>query len=303
MFRFDQYCCCGSVLEHGYGDDVAAGPDIFRYLDYRAYLRDWFDSRKAANPRFSHRGFSRRVGQKSPSLLADIVSRRRNLTPELIEAFVPVLGLRADAARFFGLLVELDQADSADRRNDAFGQIAATRRFREARQIEGDSFRYLSNWYIPAVRELARRPDFCPEPGWVSRTLNPTITPAQARTALEVLHSLGMLVEQEDGWAQAEGAVTTPSEVVGLAVHNYHHGMLQLAQEAITRHRPQDRHFMAVTVCIPEALMPRLKDELNAMTERLLDLCDGASGEAERVYQIHLHTFPLSDGRAEEEEP
>ena len=282
---------------------MSAGPDIFRYLDYRAYLRDWFDSRKAANPRFSHRGFSRRVGQKSPSLLADIIGRRRNLTPDLIDAFAPVLGLRAEEARFFGLLVELDQADTTEHRNAAFSRIAATQRFRDARKIDGDSFRYLSNWFIPAVRELARRPDFRSDPDWVARTLNPTITAAQARVALEVLHSLGMLVEQDDGWVQAEGAVTTPREVVGLAVHNYHDGMLRLAQEAITRHRPQDRHFMAVTVCIPESLVPQLKDELNAMTERLLDLCDGAAGAAERVYQIHLHTFPLSDGIAEEEEP
>ena len=36
-------------------------PDLYAYLDYRKYLEDWFDARKAANPRFSHRMFARRA--------------------------------------------------------------------------------------------------------------------------------------------------------------------------------------------------------------------------------------------------
>ena len=133
-------------------------PDIFRYLDYRSFLRDWFDARKAANPRFSHRVFARRIGQKSPSLLADVIARRRNLTPEYVSLFSKAVGLSAEEARFFTCLVELDQASTTDDRNAAFETIAAARRFRAARAIEGDSYRYLSNWYIAAVRALVRRP-------------------------------------------------------------------------------------------------------------------------------------------------
>ena len=268
-------------------------PDIFRYLDYRAFLREWFDARKAANPRFSHRVFARRIGQKSPSLLADVIARRRNLTPEYVGLFSKAVGLSAEEARFFTSLVELDQASTADERNAAFETIAAARRFREARSIEGDSFRYLSNWYIPAVRELVRRPDFRAEPDWIARTMRPAITAAQAEQAMQVLRSLGMITNQE-GWVQSEGTVATPREVAGLAVHNYHHGMLALAQEAIGRHRPPERHYTALTVCIPESLVPRLKQEINTMAERLLELCDGAAEPPERVYQIQLHTFPLS---------
>lgn len=268
-------------------------PDIFRYLDFRSFLRDWFDARKAANPRFSHRVFARRIGQKSPSLLADVIARRRNLTPEYVSLFSKAVGLSAEEARFFTCLVELDQASTTADRNAAFETIAAARRFREARAIEGDSFRYLSNWYIPAVRELVRRPDFRDDPDWIARTMRPAITPAQARQAMKILLSLGMVADQE-GWVQSEGTVATPREVAGLAVHNYHQGMLSLAQEAISSHRPPERHYTALTVCIPESLVPRLKQEINAMAERLLELCDSAADSPERVYQIQLHAFPLS---------
>lgn len=278
-----------------------AVPDITGYLDYRSWLRDWFEARKAANPRFSHRAFVRRVGQKSPSLLSDVIARRRNLTPGLVDDFVRALGLDDDDARYFEGLVALDQAADADQRAEAFARVAATRRFREARRVEGDSYRYLTCWYIPAVRELARRPDFRAQPDWIATTLCPAITPAQAAQALDVLESLGMLIQEDDGgWSQAEGAVVTPREVAGLAVHNYHQGMLQLARDAITRHRAEERHYMALTVCIPEDLLPTLKSELGGMTERILDLCDGAPGTPQRVYQIHLHAFPLSASTSED---
>lgn len=273
---------------------MASVPDLTRTLDYRAWLRDWFEAKKAANPRFSHRAFVRRVGQKSPSLLADVIARRRNLTPDLVEAFAEALGLDEEDSRLFADLVALDQAATPEERSDCFTRVSAHRRFREARRVEGDSYRYLSSWFIPAVRELVRRPDFEADPDWIAPRLSPAITPAQAEEALEVLRSLGMLEETAQGWSQAEGAVVTPREVAGLAVHNYHRGMLRLAGEAITRHRAAERHFMAVTTCIPESAIPALKAELNAMTERILELCDGAKGEPARVFQVHLHAFPLS---------
>ncbi len=275
-------------------------PKLSAYLDYRAYLRDWFDARKAANPRFSHRAFVRRVGQKSPSLLADVIARRRNLSPELARDFATAMKLEEEDARLFADLVTLDQATTPDERHEAFRKVAATRRFREARQVEGDSYAYLAHWYIPAVRELARTEDFVAEPAWIAARIRPEITPDQASQALDVLGRLGMLVEEDGRLVQAEGAIVTPREVSGLAVHRYHAGMLELAAESIPRFKAAERHFMALTVCIPEALLPELKAELNSMTERLLELCDGAQQPSQRVYQVHLHAFPLSASPTED---
>ena len=273
-------------------------PDITRYLDYRAYLRDWYEARKAANPRFSHRAFVRRTGQKSPSLLADVIHRRRNLTPQLVGAFARAMKLPAADARLFALLVRLDQEKDNDARNAVWQELAATRRFREARQLEGESFRYLSEWWYPAIRELAAREDFEADPAWIARRLRPRITEAQARQALEALFDLGMLVEQDGEVRQAEGAVVTPREVLGIAVDNYHRGMLGLAREGIRGFKAAERHYIGVTAGIPESLMPELKAELNAFAERLLELCDGAE-QTERVVQLELALFPLSGSKEE----
>ena len=277
-------------------------PDIYGFLDYRAFLSAWFQWKKAQSPRFSHRGFVRRVGHKSPSLVVDLIAGRRGLTVSMLGPFSKAMGLRAEERRYLGLLVDLDRATEPDKRNSIWEKISARRRFVEAHAIEGDSFRYLSDWTFPAIRELAQRPDFRADAAWVAATLRPMISRAHAQRALDALFELGMLVQAEDGTvSQADGSVVTPHEVLGLAVHNYHQGMIDRARAGIVDFKAAERHYTGVTVCIPESLMPTIKEEINAFAERLLNLCDGASEPAERVYQFHLMAFPLS-GRPEEEQ-
>ncbi|MFZ5479531.1 MAG: TIGR02147 family protein [Myxococcota bacterium] len=270
-------------------------PDLFRYLDYRLFLADWFEARKRANPRFSHRAFARRAGQRSPSLLLHVIAGKRNLTATTTGAFARAMYLRPDEQEFFGALVQLAQAGSVEDRNRAWERVRATRRFREARRLEGDGFEYLSAWYYPAIRELAMCGGFRPDPEWIAATLRPRVTPSQARKALELLLSLGLLRRTDDGQlVAAEASVATPHEVGGLASLNYHRGMSERAREAVAEVPADQRHYCAVTVSIPATLVPRLKRELDALQERLLDLCDGHEGPRDHVYQVNLQLFPLS---------
>jgi uncharacterized protein (TIGR02147 family) len=270
-------------------------PAIQDYLDYREYLRDWFSWKKAASPRFSQRAFARRMGQSSPSIGVDLVAGRRSLTPALFGPLAKALDLDADQRGYLQLLVNLDRAKTPQQRNGAWDRLSAHRWFRQARRVEGEGFRYVSDWTCPAVRELASRPDFRADPAWIARTLVPAISESRAQRTLDTLFELGLLVLDDDGQVQqAEASVVTPSEVQGLAAHNYHHGMFELAREGITRFDSSERHYTGVTVCVPESLVPDLKREIVEFAERLLERCDRAEGDPERVYQVHLAAFPLS---------
>lgn len=270
-------------------------PDLFGFLDYRAYLAAWFDAKKAANTRFSHRLFARLAGQKSPSLLLAVMRGKRNLTPATCAAFVEAMKLNKEESAFFRALVDLDQAETDDDRNEAWHRISAARRFREARRVEGDGFKYLSSWHYPAIRELAAAEDFREDPTWIAAALAPRITTAQARRALADLLEMGLLEPDEHGVPRpADATLVTPPQVRGLAVHNYHRQMSTRAHDAVAGFQPPERHLLGVTVGIPQAMVPQLKDELNAVQSRLLDLCDSAEDPAERVFQLNLQLFPLS---------
>ncbi len=273
-------------------------PNIFEYLDFRRFLEDWFQAKKALNPKFSYRMFARLAGQKSPSLLHHVVRGERNLTPATTRAFSQAMKLTAPEAGFFEVLVRLGQASADPERKEAWEQIAATKRFREARTLEGAGFEYVSRWYYPAIRELALRPDFKDDPAWIAETLRPRISRREATRALQTLFTLGLLARDDDGRvAHAEATVVTPHEFRSLAAYSYHHGMLERAREAIEEVAAEERQFGGLTVAIGAHLVPRLKDEITRFYERILNLCDEDPGPADRVYQVNLQLFPLSEPR------
>ncbi len=272
-----------------------APPDIFGFLDYRAFLEAWFDDRKARNPRFSHRLFARMAGQRSPSLLLSVIRRRRNLTPATAAAFAEAMRMDAGETSFFRALVDLDQAADDDARDEAWARIRAERRFRQARRVEGAAWSYLSSTLLPALRELVTLADFQEDPAWIGGKLRPPLRPDEAAEALDALFAIGMLSRDGSGrLIQTEASVVTPPEVGTLAVHAYHRDAAARARDAV-RVPPDQRHLLGLTVAIPESLLPELKAQLNAVQARLLDLCDSAEGPRTRVMQLNLHLFPLTE--------
>jgi uncharacterized protein (TIGR02147 family) len=275
---------------------------IYAYIDYREYLDAWFTKKKESNPRYSHRLFSRLMAQRSPGFLRDIVQNRRNLTSGQQERLCKVMGLAEEEERYLSAMITLDQSREEDARKRAYEWLLAARHYHNARTIEGESYLYLSNWYCPAIRELSLRPDFVADAVWICGHLCPTITLEQAEEALEILVNLDMLaIHPDKSVTTKEGSLVTPTQVSGMAVHNYHRQMLKLASEGIDRFSPEDRHYMGITVCIPPNMFPLLKQKINDFTAQLLEQCEvDLKGEAEAV-QINMHCFPLSRKHAEGE--
>lgn len=274
-------------------------PDVSTYLDYRRFLRDWFDWKKKANPRYSHRLFARKAGVRSPSLLLLVTEGKRNLTAATLDGFCDAMQLDGPARRHFVLLVRMDQAESSAERAEALEEILATKHFREARRLEAGGFRYMAHWWLPAIHELSRRRDFRADPAWVGAQLEPPIPTERAAEALGALLDLGLLAPDDEGIPRpTDASVVTPHEVADVAIQHYHTGMLHRALDAIDRFPQRRRHLLGLTVSIPESLVPIVKGRLNEVQRELLSLCDQA--ESEQVYQLSIAFFPLTNAAPEE---
>lgn len=100
-------------------------PDIYRYSDYRKYLRDAYLELKRSRPSgFTHR----RIGQKGgfdPGLFSKVVQGQRNISGKLVPGFCRAFGLAGEEARYFHCLVRLGQADSDEDRSRAEDELAS----------------------------------------------------------------------------------------------------------------------------------------------------------------------------------
>lgn len=272
----------------------ASKPSVFEFIDYRAFLRVYYEAEKARRPAFSYRYFARRAGQASPNFLKLVIEGKRNLGKESVAAFATALDLDKEESIFFSDLVAFNQATTQEEKNRYFSRIAASRNFRKAGRIDGELFEYLSHWHIPAIRELTATPGFHEDPKWIAAQLRPAITAREASHALKVLLRLGLIRKAPDGTIErGDPSWTTGHEVQSFAVVNYHQEMLARASEAMTTVPQAERDVSSLTVCIKASTVAEIKRRMHAFNEELLALCD-ADQEPEVVVQIGLQCFPLS---------
>jgi uncharacterized protein (TIGR02147 family) len=267
--------------------------DVFAYLDYRAYLRDYYNARKAAGRGFSYRSFSRRAGLKSPNYLKLVVDGERNLSADMAERFAAACGLKDDEQRYFVDLVAFSQAATMAERNQHYARLTGFKRYRNAHKLDLAHAAYFSAWYMPAIRELAARPDFRDDTAWIAQQLLPAISQQEAEHALETLIELGLLVREGGFIRQTDALLSTGPETRGLHIAAYHRAMVQRAMEAIDLVPAQERDISSLTLCLGEAGLRAFKERVQRFRKELLEL-SALEPNPEQVVQINFQLFPLT---------
>jgi uncharacterized protein (TIGR02147 family) len=281
---------------------VAERPTVFDYLDYRAFLRDHYLFQKSRGRGFSYRAFSRRAGLKSPNYLKLVIDGERSLSTEMAGRFASACGLEGEAATYFLDLVAFNQAASAVDRNAAYERLGTFKRYRQAHRLEMAQAAYHSTWYLPAIRELAARPDFEADPAWIAARLRPSIAAADARRALDALFELGLLVKDRKGRVrQGEPLVTTGPQTLGLHIGNYHRTMMERAAASIDEVPAAQRDISSLTLCMSGDGLRRLKERIARFRRELLELSE-LEKDPREVVQVNFQLFPLTNCAAVEDE-
>ncbi len=268
--------------------------DVFDYLDYRAFLRDYYVDRKERRG-LSYRSISKRIGLRSSNYFKLVLDAERNLTEEMAHRFAEAIGLLDDSAEYFCELVRFNQSKTSKIRAAAYERLAQFRGYRQVRPLEAKQAEYHSTWYLPAIRELVGSRDFVEDPSWIAAKLRPKIKKGEAARALEVLLDLGLLIRDSDGrLSQGDSLVSTGPEAQSVHVANYHRTMMRMAEASLDEFRAAERDISALTLCLGPDGLKRLKQRLQRFRRELLELSDDEQ-DPTQVVQLNFQLFPLSD--------
>jgi uncharacterized protein (TIGR02147 family) len=279
---------------------ATGGFDVYAHFDYRALLRAYYEDRKLHGRGFSYRAFARRAGFKSPNHLKRVIDGERNLTPEMAERCVRACGFTGEEASYFRELVAFNEAKTESERSARYRTLSAFRGYRKAHKLQAAEADYCASWYIPAIRELAARPDFDEDPAWIAAQLIPAIKPKEARTALETLLALGLLVREGDRLRPGEQIVTTGPETRGMHIVSYHRAMMARASEAMDVLPKAQRDISSLTLALGRGGLELLKHRIQEFRRELLGL-EQTGESVDQVVQVNLQLFPLSRSRREGE--
>ena len=133
------------------------------------------------------------------------------------------------------------------------------------------------------------------DPQWIAGKLQPPITPAQARKAIELLLRLGLVQRDESGrLVQGEPLLSTGAEVRSLAIGNFHRQMMERGAAAIEAVEREKREISGVTVALSPKGFEMFKQKIHELRAELLELSAQEKG-ATRVVQFNFQAFPLAD--------
>ena len=75
--------------------------------------------------------------------------------------------------------------------------------YRDQNAEESVFFKYISQWYHVAIREMALLPDFSTEPEWIQKRLHAPVPLQQIREALRFLLESGYLIQKKNGMVRS----------------------------------------------------------------------------------------------------
>ncbi len=268
---------------------------IFHYLNYRTFLKDFYEARKIEKSTYSYRVFNKTAGLKSPSLYKQICDGTRALTEKTIAQFVKGLNLNKKEALFFRTLVYFNQAETEQDKNLYYKQLCHFKEHTQIQKVKSDQFDFFFYWYNLAVYELSRFGDFRENPQWIARKLQNSITEAEALNSLKLLQQLGLLVPdpKTKKLKPVNKNIATDPEVFSLVVANFHKSMMQKAQTSLMQDHHKLREISALTIAVDAAGFEEAKKRIQEFCQELNILLSGTT-KPDRVYQLNFQLFPLT---------
>jgi uncharacterized protein (TIGR02147 family) len=270
-------------------------PSIFRYTDYRKYLRDLFSYKKAKNKYFTYRLFSAKAGFATSSILKEVTEGKKSLTQASILKFASGFGLNKAETEYFKNLVYFNQSKNEQDKNRYYIELCKIQQAKKKKTLTTQQYEYYSHWYNSVIRELVSIKDFRNDPEWIASKLTPAITPAEAQKAVELLIRLGILIKNDDGTLKAESPILdVEPDVTSLSVRNFSRSMIGLGKEAIERW-PQDRREVSgLTLGVSRECAAEIKNMVRAFADQVLQFAANDTRPGREVVQLNFQLFPVT---------
>lgn len=267
--------------------------DILEYTSYRQYIADYYAERKAKSA-FTWQEFASLAGFSSSIFLKYVSEGRYNLGEATAVRVATAMNLADYECDFFVELVKFDHAKTDAEKKAAYGKMISIAEAHKAKVLEGDSFRFFSDWKNPVIRELAPAMPGA-KPLALAHACREKITAAEVTETLNFLVKAGLLQKDDAGnYTQTEQSVTTgPMEVTPVAVRGMHRQMGEFALDAIEGIPQNERHFSGITLGVTHEAYDEIVQVIAECRKKVIAIATRDSAMDE-VYRLNMQFFPLT---------
>lgn len=281
---------------------------IVEYLDYRMYMREFYEERKRTSA-FTWREFSKLAGFSSSGYLKLVCDGKTRLCSAGAESVAKAMALSGFHVEYFCSMVKFCDAKTNEKKQEAYNEMQRLADGNKIRILGGDAYAYFSSWVNPALRELAPiMPNA--KPLEMARVLYPYVPAAEVRQALDRLVVMGLLKENKNGdnvtYEQADVGINPTSNpdqkaALNVAMRSMQKQFSRMAANSLDEFDNTERSLSGMTVGLNRNAYERIEKEFANFRKKLETIVSEVK-DYDRVYRINLQMFPLTRKLEEKDE-
>lgn len=281
---------------------------IVEYLDYRSYMREFYEERKRTSA-FTWREFSKLSGFASSGYLKLVCDGKTRLRKAGAECVAKAMGLTGYQAEYFCRMVEFCDAQTNEEKQAAYGEMCHLADANKVRVLGGEAYAYFSSWINPTLRELA---PIMPgaRPLEMARMLCPSVPAADVRYSLDQMVQMGLLRRIESNgrvtYEQADVGINPVDNAdhkaaINVAVRSMQKQFARLAADALDEFDGSERNLSGITMGLDRTAYERVAKEMAEFRKKIESIVSEVK-DYDRVYRINLQMFPLTRKLEENDE-
>ncbi|ERP31387.1 TIGR02147 family protein [Chitinivibrio alkaliphilus] len=266
---------------------------VFEYLDYRKFLKEFYEESKKSNPYFSYRYIGKRL-EVDPGYLVKVFQGKYHLTLEKTPLVRRLCGFSAKEEAYFSTLIQFNKAKNDQDVKVYFEKLLSYKEV-GATSIVPNQYRFYTRWYYSAIRGLLGYYEFDGDYAKLGKMLSPCISAREAKEGVELLLELGFLEQDEAGVYRLRDAnITTGEEWRSIAVREFQQETIALAGESLTRHDKKDRDISTLTVALSRGELDVVRDIIREFRSSVVQYVDSVESP-DSVYQLNIQLIPMTE--------
>ena len=264
-------------------------PKISSYLDYRAFLQDLYQYKKATDGDFSFATWAKKANIKSRSFLRLVIVGKRTLTESVLPALVRSLELEKKESLYFMTLVRFNNARDIETRQLYFNELQTY--LKEQHTVIHNAYDYLSSHWCPRIHVILTLEGV--DTSVVSLSKMTGLSKSKVKEVLQILQCIGNAFEKDGQWFSKDCIFEVPDELSNLAIQSFHKNSLEMGIEAIGKD-PDERQFQSIFFALSEDEYQEVCKRIDSFTTNLLHEFGRKKSYNKRLYQLNENLIPMT---------
>ncbi|MBN1130920.1 MAG: TIGR02147 family protein [Chitinispirillaceae bacterium] len=268
-------------------------PDIFKFTDYRKFIKAWYTEQKQRRPRGTYRTIADALGFNSPAHVLMILKNKAKLSENHALRLAGFMGLNKKETSYLLHMVNYNQCRSMDEKNRYLRKMVRLNKTGTV-LLKPDQYEYYQKWFYAAIHDILSFYPFQGDFGELAKMVDPPIARREAQKAVALLERLRFITKKDDGTYSCEHpGISAYAEGHSLALSSYAEAMMIQARQALRKFRGDERSISWAGFSMSKATFEKVNEEAREFRKRVIAMAQ-ADTSPDRAYHINMQIFPVS---------